>query len=71
MIAAAILVTNHWLITFTQGDLTQMVRFNRWTGGAEICWLDPDTIKAERSLVGAKYQCGDLPLGPPPSANKR
>jgi hypothetical protein len=61
LIAAAILITNHWSVVFNPGDLVQMVRFNRWTGAAEICWIEPDTVKGKSSLAGAKYRCGDLP----------
>jgi hypothetical protein len=59
LVATAILITNHWEIVLQPGDLAHIVRLNRWTGAADICWPDPATIKAERSLAGAKYRCAD------------
>ena len=61
LIAIAILIINRWEIALTPGNLVNLMRFNRWTGAAEICWLDPSTVKAQSSLAGAKYRCGDLP----------
>jgi hypothetical protein len=54
LIAAAILITNHWEIVLQPNDLFRMVRLNRWTGAADVCWADPATIKGG-SFAGAKY----------------
>jgi hypothetical protein len=55
LIAAAILVVNHWQLVF---DGPTALRLNRWTGDVEVCALDPKSVRPESgSLAGAKFEC--------------
>ncbi len=55
VIAAAILVTNHWQIEYSSAVVA---RLNRWTGSIELCALDPSSVgKAATSLSGAQMLC--------------
>jgi hypothetical protein len=56
MIAAAILVTNHWQIVRTQESLVAL-RLNRWTGLVEVCMFDLDTQRDPKSLAGVELVC--------------
>jgi hypothetical protein len=56
VIAAAILVTNHWEIVSTSGGLLVVDRLNRWTGSIEICAVDPNTIHGSE-VAGARLSC--------------
>jgi hypothetical protein len=58
MIAAAILVTNHWTLLAGASDFTTAVRLNRWTGAIDICFLDPNSLAAgAKTLAGARLEC--------------
>ena len=64
MIAAAILITNHWQVTYLhpEGPISYVVlRLNRWTGVMDICDIDPHTIQADKPLVGAQFSCKPIP----------
>jgi hypothetical protein len=55
LIAAAILITNHWQIQYSSAVVA---RLNRWTGSVELCALDPNSVdKAATSLSGARMVC--------------
>jgi len=55
LIAAAILVTNHWQIEYSSAVVA---RLNRWTGSIELCALDPRSVGAgATSLSGAQMKC--------------
>jgi hypothetical protein len=58
LVAAAIMVTNHWTLQTGAADFTTAVRLNRWTGSIDICFLDPSSIAAgAKSLAGARLEC--------------
>lgn len=57
LIAAAILVTNHWAIVSAPNGLIA-ARLNRWTGSIEVCAIDPKTTGA--GLAGAQMACHPL-----------
>jgi hypothetical protein len=44
LIAAAILIVNHWTINTTADGLTAPARPNRWTGEIQLCAVDPKTL---------------------------
>jgi hypothetical protein len=56
LIAAAILVTNHWTINTTSDGLTAAARLNRWTGAIELCAVDVSTLSGS-DVRGAKLEC--------------
>ena len=56
LIAAAILVTNHWQIEPDQRTAT-VFRLNRWTGAVDMCALDAKSFASPNSLAGAKLAC--------------
>jgi hypothetical protein len=56
IIAAAILVTNHWQIMRTQEALV-VVRLNRWTGRIEMCMADLGATPSPKTLAGIQLPC--------------
>ena len=56
IIAASILVTNHWETTGINNLFAY--RMNRWTGATSVCL-------AVNLAPGAKVDCGDRPIVPP------
>jgi hypothetical protein len=56
VIAAAILVTNHWQVVPTQESLVAL-RLNRWTGLVEVCMYDLGTQRDPKSLAGVELAC--------------
>jgi hypothetical protein len=56
LIAAAIMITNHWTINTTADGLLVAARLNRWTGQIEICAINPKTITGT-DVAGAKLDC--------------
>ena len=57
LIAAAILLTNHWQMQPAGGG-TDALRLNRWTGTIDLCMLDPKSIKeGASSLAGVQLAC--------------
>jgi hypothetical protein len=56
LIAASILVTNHWSINTMSTALTAAARLNRWTGEIELCSVDVKTISGS-DVAGAKLEC--------------
>jgi len=59
IIAAAVLVTNHWQVMpgGYQGVAPMVFRFNRWTGLVDMCVVDPDTMHNPNSFAGAQLTC--------------
>ena len=57
MIAAAILVTNHWTLHTGASDFTTAVRLNKWTGAIDICFLNPNSLAGAKTLAGGKLEC--------------
>jgi hypothetical protein len=60
LIAAAILVSSHWQVAYYNPESLDAVLLNRWTGSMRICSLNPKTIGAANSLVGAEFICAPL-----------
>jgi len=56
VIAAAILVTNHWQLVPTRESLVAL-RLNRWTGLIEVCMYDLGTQRDPKSLAGVELAC--------------
>jgi len=59
LIAAAILITNHWQLQRAANDATGAIRLNRWTGKVEICVIEAKSIHPSdiNSLAGARLAC--------------
>jgi hypothetical protein len=61
LIAAALLVTNHWQLQVANNTATAL-RLNRWTGEVEVCALDAKSLRPETgslagALGGARLEC--------------
>jgi hypothetical protein len=56
LIAAAILIVNHWTINTTADGLTAAARLNRWTGDIELCAVNPKTLSGG-DVAGARLEC--------------
>lgn len=54
-IALAYLAANHWQAVHAEQGY--VYRLNRWTGAMDVCAIDPSTVKARSSFVGAKFIC--------------
>jgi hypothetical protein len=56
LIAAAILIVNHWTINTQADNLVAAARLNRWTGEIELCPLDVKTLSGS-DVRGGKLEC--------------
>jgi hypothetical protein len=61
LIAAAIMVTNHWTLYTAGNDFVSFLRLNRWTGSIVVCGGYPRTqarweVPCPVSLVPPKAQ---------------
>jgi len=65
MIAAAILMTNHWQFAISSSGYGVALRLNRWTGTISICVVDAGSAK-DQFLTGAQLAC-DPPAETAPS----
>jgi len=65
LIAAAILITNHWQFAISSSGYGVALRLNRWTGTISICVVDAGSAK-DPSLTGAVLAC-DPPAEAVPS----
>jgi hypothetical protein len=59
LIAAAIVGTNRWQIAGGQmeGRFPTIYRLDRLTGAIQVCFIDADSLRFEKSLGGAKFTC--------------
>jgi len=65
LIAAAILMTNHWHFAISSSGYGVALRLNRWTGTISICVVDAGSAK-DQFLTGAQLAC-DPPAEAAPS----
>jgi hypothetical protein len=56
VIAAAIMITNHWTINTTADGLLVAARLNRWTGEVQICGLNSKSMSST-GFIGARMEC--------------
>jgi hypothetical protein len=59
LIAAAIMVTNHWSINTPSDGVVTAARLNRWTGEIDICLINPRTMPSANNLRGTKVECSE------------
>ena len=57
LVAAAVLITNHWQITLLNPSIPTVVRLDRWSGVIDVCVLDPASMRNPNSFVGADVNC--------------
>jgi hypothetical protein len=57
LIAASVVVTNHWEVVAMNGDPVMVGRLNRWTGSLELCVSDLSTVKGANVLRGVRMVC--------------
>jgi len=57
LIAAAIMVTNHWTINTPAEGVVAAASLNRWTGEIELCSVDPKSLAGGSTVAGSKMVC--------------
>jgi hypothetical protein len=57
LIAAAIMVTNHWSINTPADGVVIAARLNRWTGQIDLCSINPQSLAGTTGLAGGKVEC--------------
>ena len=60
LIAASILLTNHWELTNSPMGIEGVGRLNRWTGTIEVCAIDVATARTKvrgNDVRGVQLTC--------------